>query len=49
MGLDNRADAVVFNPKLGRFMTNRNFGAPIEASQQRRIPHVLTMLYPKVE
>jgi len=45
----SRADVVVFNPKLWRFMTNRNFGAPIEASQQRRIAHVLTMLFPKVE
>lgn len=45
----SRSDVVVFNPKMGRFMTHRNFGKPIEASQQRRIAHVLTMLYPKVD
>lgn len=45
----SRSDVVVFNPKMGRFMTNRNFGTPIDATQQRRIAHVLTLLYPKVE
>lgn len=43
----SRSDVVVFNPKMGKFMTSRNFGAPIEASQQRRIAHILTMLYPQ--